>query len=71
MRMPETVLVRCESCGVINRLPAVRAVERPRCGKCRQHLVIPLKPVEVTERTFHREVLRWPGAALAVFWSPA
>lgn len=69
--MTETILVRCGSCDVINSLPAERAAGHARCGRCGQPLAIPSAPAEVSERTFQREVLRWPGAALAVFWSPA
>ncbi len=64
-----TVLLRCGSCGTVNRVPAGRLTEHPRCGKCRAFLDFPQRPVEVTEATFNNEVLRWPGLAIVLFWA--
>lgn len=63
------VLLRCPSCGAVNRVPAARLAEHPKCGKCRAPLSFPKAPVNVTDATFPREVLQWPGAVLVQFWS--
>ena len=60
--------VRCSACGAVNRVPAERAGQRGRCGKCRA----PLRtiaggptstPVAVTDGDFDATVL---GASLPV-----
>ncbi|HXX56993.1 MAG TPA: thioredoxin domain-containing protein [Thermodesulfovibrionales bacterium] len=66
----KTVLLRCRSCGTLNRLPADRIFERPKCGRCKNILDFPKAPVEVTGHTFEEEVLKWPGSVLVEFWSP-
>ena len=65
-----TAYLRCRSCKTVNRLPAERLIDRPRCGKCRSALEFPRTPVEVTAATFDEEVLQWPGSVLVEFWSP-
>ncbi len=66
----KTVLLRCGKCAAVNRVPATRLKEHPRCGKCKSPLEFPSAPVEATDSTFDSEVLRWPGAALVFFWAP-
>ncbi|MBZ0154802.1 MAG: thiol reductase thioredoxin [Alphaproteobacteria bacterium] len=66
----DPVLLRCPSCGTVNRVPASRLPEHPKCGKCKVPLSFPRVPVDVTDATFPREVLQWPGAVLVQFWSP-
>jgi len=61
--------IRCRSCGALNRVPAHRLMERPRCGKCKGFLEFPTKPVEATAQSFGREVFEWPGVVLVEFWS--
>jgi thioredoxin 2 len=68
--MRDEAHVRCSACGVINRLPADKVAEHPRCGKCKALLEIPRSPVEVTEATFEKHILSWPGVVLVMFWSP-
>ncbi|MEJ2697297.1 MAG: thioredoxin domain-containing protein [Candidatus Sulfobium sp.] len=65
-----TVLLRCHSCGTVNRIPVSKLGAQPKCGKCRSVLDFPVKPVEVTASNFDREVLDHPGAALIFFWAP-
>jgi thioredoxin 2 len=69
--MPDsTVLLRCPACKTVNKVPAHKLNEMPRCGKCKVLLEFPRKPVEGTAANFAQEVLRWPGATLVEFWSP-
>jgi thioredoxin 2 len=64
------VLLRCNSCGAVNRIPEDRIHDRPRCGKCKKPLEYIRFPVEGTAANFNREALQWPGAVLIEFWSP-
>jgi thioredoxin 2 len=69
--MPDkSAYVRCNTCGVINRLPVDKLAGNPQCGKCRNHLEIPAKPFDVTTANFDREALAWPGNVLVEFWTP-
>jgi thioredoxin 2 len=65
-----TILLRCGNCGAVNRLPESRLLEHPKCGKCRNVLEFARTPRDVTASNFDREVLRWPGATLVMFWAP-
>ncbi len=66
----KTVLLRCGNCAAVNRVPAARLKDRPRCGKCRTQLEFPSMPVEATASNFDVEALGWPGAVLVFFWAP-
>jgi len=72
---PQSATIRvCPSCGAKNRVLADRAVDHPRCGRCRADLSAPgaalAKPVVVTERTFAAEVERAELPVLVDFWAP-
>ena len=70
----DSFIVRCSQCGAKNRIPRSRAGEKAVCGKCRTPLHFtagyPERSLEVDERTFGAEVLRFPGPLLALFWAP-
>lgn len=66
----DSVLLRCPACGIANRVAVRRLTEGPRCGKCKHILDFPKSATEVSEATFDKEVLKWPGVVLVVFWSP-
>lgn len=66
----DAVLLRCPSCGSVNRVLTSRLGEMPRCGKCGAGITFPDRPVEVTARIFQKEVLSEPGTVLVEFWSP-
>jgi thioredoxin 2 len=65
-----TILLRCGNCGAVNRVPAERLGEHPKCGKCKRVLEFARTPLDVTSSHFDREILRWPGAVLVMFWAP-
>ncbi len=65
-----SVFLRCTSCRTVNRVPAHKLNDMPRCGKCKTLLEFPKGPVEVNAASFGREIVEWPGAALVEFWSP-
>ena len=64
-----SVLLRCVHCGTINRVPANRLLDNPRCGKCRAFLEWLNRTVDVTAANFENEVLHWPGVVLVEFWA--
>jgi thioredoxin 2 len=66
----DAVLLRCQSCGSVNRVVAGRLSSGPRCGKCGAAITFPGRAVEVTAATFQKEVLSEPGAVLVNFWTP-
>jgi thioredoxin 2 len=68
--MPDnSVLLRCGKCAAVNRVPAGRLAERPKCGKCKTPLDFPAVPVDIASSEFDREVLGWPGVVLVFFWA--
>ncbi len=67
--MAKTVLLRCKSCNVVNKIPPGKLLERPKCGKCKEPLEFPKTPVEITATDFEQEVFKWPGLVMLDFWA--
>jgi thioredoxin 2 len=66
--MAEPVQILCPHCDVINRVPASRLAESPRCGQCHAPL-FEGHPLALTEAGFRRH-LRHSGLPLLVdFWA--
>jgi thioredoxin 2 len=68
----ENIVVSCPACGTKNRIPADRLNEVPVCGKCRAPLkgaAGPGKTVEITDATFRKEVVEYPGTVLVDCWA--
>jgi thioredoxin 2 len=66
-------IIYCTHCGRRNRVPGRKLQDNPVCGSCHRPLEIRpefLKPLDVGEADFPREVLHHPGPVLAAFWSP-
>ena len=71
---PDSLIMTCGRCGAQNRIPKERQGERARCGKCHA----PLPPVspfpdhaeEVSDGSFQREVLDFPGPVVLEFHAP-
>lgn len=69
----ENIIARCPACGTKNRIPADRLNETPVCGKCHASLKGVMgtgKPLEITDETFNREVMEYPGTVLVDCWAP-
>ena len=67
--MAEVVQVACASCLATNRVPAARASEDPKCGKCGAPL-LPGTPAELTEQQFDPFIQRTEIPVIADFWAP-
>ena len=67
--MLDKVLIRCNNCGIVNRIPVDKLRSHPKCGKCKGLITFPESPVEATAASFEDEVIRWPGDVLVEFWS--
>jgi thioredoxin len=71
---PESWIVLCPRCGAKNRLPKDRQGDRAVCGKCRAPLPLssafPDHAVEVSDGSFQKEVLDFPGPVLMEFFAP-
>lgn len=66
--MTSAIQIVCPHCEAINRLPATRLAEAPRCGQCRAPL-FDGHPVALSEAQFRRH-LRHDGIPLLVdFWA--
>lgn len=65
----EKVLIRCSSCGAVNRLPTSKLTANPRCGKCKAALTFSSQPIELSAPMFESEVLRCPGLVLLEFFA--
>ncbi|WP_447594482.1 thioredoxin TrxC [Aquipseudomonas campi] len=49
--MSEPLLIPCAHCGGLNRIPAQRLGDAPRCGRCKQE-VLPGKPFDLNQAGF-------------------
>lgn len=68
-----SMIVRCSRCGTKNRVPRSRIGEGPVCGRCKSPLSIGSaadRPVDITDQTFHAEVLSAPMPVLVDCWAP-
>ena len=61
--------VVCPYCGAVNRIPAERLDEHPRCGKCKKD-IFASKPVELTTADFHKHIVNSDIPVLVDFWAP-
>jgi len=73
MMKENSVIIDCSGCGTKNRIPRDRLGDRPKCGKCGTSLVTEGyfdSPVNITDRSFEKEVLSSPGPVLVDCWAP-
>jgi thioredoxin 2 len=67
--MAETVHLVCPHCAAINRIPAVRLREAPKCGQCHQPLFTG-RPTELGSATFRKFIERNEVPVVVDFWAP-
>ena len=69
----DSLIARCPQCGVKNRIPAGRTNDQAVCGRCKSRLplsvLFPEHRVDVTDATFQREILDFPGPSIVFFWA--
>jgi thioredoxin 2 len=67
----KSIIVVCPTCGTKNRVPQSRWQDRPKCGKCKEPLILsnlyPDKPIDVTDAFFQQEVVNFRGPVLVDF----
>lgn len=69
----DSFIIQCGECNTKNRVPKQRLNDNPVCGKCRAPLpprTYHSSPVMVTDATFQREVLSYPGPVVVDCWAP-
>ncbi|MFI8606939.1 thioredoxin TrxC [Pseudomonas sp. NPDC077649] len=49
--MSDPLLIPCPHCNGLNRIPAARLGDAPRCGRCKAEL-LPAAPIELTQSNF-------------------
>lgn len=67
--MSNALQVVCPHCHAVNRTPAARLSDEPKCGRCHQLLFVG-KPVELTAQTFEKHRTRSDIPLLVDFWAP-
>ncbi|MGD9726188.1 MAG: thioredoxin TrxC [Nitrospiraceae bacterium] len=69
--MSDMSLIRCASCGAMNRVPQAKIDQglRPTCGSCKASLPAGNKPVTVTDANFASMVERSPLPVLVDMWA--
>jgi thioredoxin 2 len=67
--MSESLHIVCPYCNAINRIPAARIGENPKCGKCHRQLFT-AHPIELSAESFEKHLTRNDIPVLVDFWAP-
>jgi thioredoxin 2 len=67
--MSDSFHIVCPHCSAVNRIPAARLGDGPKCGKCHQ-LLFTAHPLELTGGDFHKQLERNDIPVLVDFWAP-
>ncbi|MHB1075814.1 thioredoxin TrxC [Thiobacillus sp.] len=67
--MSDSRHIVCPHCHAVNRVPAARLAQDPRCGQCHQPLFTG-HPVALTAAIFDRHIQRSDIPVLVDFWAP-
>jgi thioredoxin 2 len=67
--MSESKYIVCPDCTAVNRIPAARLADAPRCGKCKQGLFTG-HPVALRAGSFRQHIERNDIPVLVDFWAP-
>ena len=65
----DSIQLACPKCAAVNRIPAQRIADIPRCGRCQQALFA-ATPVALTSATFDNHAVRSNLPLLIDFWAP-
>jgi thioredoxin 2 len=53
--MRDPLLIPCPACNGLNRIPAARLADAPRCGRCKA-AVLPGAPFDASQNNFHAQL---------------
>ncbi len=67
--MSNSLHVTCPHCSSVNRIPANRLNDKPKCGKCKQALFTG-HPINLTSANFNAHIQRNDIPVLVDFWAP-
>ena len=67
--MTNATHIVCPSCSAVNRMPAGRLAEGPKCGKCGAQIFAG-KPTELTDASFQQHVAKSDIPVVVDFWAP-
>lgn len=67
--MTDLLHLPCPSCDGINRIPASRLGDQPKCGRCKQPL-FQAKPIELKSSNFLKQIQHSDIPVLVDFWAP-
>ena len=67
--MTDSVHIVCPHCNAVNRIPAARLGDAPRCGKCHEQL-FSAQPLTLTGANFQQHASRNDIPLLVDFWAP-
>lgn len=59
----------CPDCGAVNRVPAERLADHPKCGKCSAAL-LPGRPIDLSAANFEKFLARSGLPVVVDFWAP-
>ncbi len=65
----DAIVIACPRCNALNRVPAARLAEAPKCGKCGAGLFA-AQPLALDDAGFHAHVERADLPVLVDFWAP-
>ena len=63
-----TLHIVCPHCHTVNRIPAERLTQHPRCGQCKEALFTG-HPLELTGRNFQKHIARNDIPVVVDFWA--
>lgn len=66
--MNDSLQIACSHCSTLNRVPAARLRQQPKCGRCRSPLFNG-RPFELTEANFSAQVQRSELPLVVDFWA--
>jgi thioredoxin 2 len=69
MMMSSSKKVVCPHCSAVNRIPAERLTDKPKCGKCAKD-IFSSKPVDLTTADFYKHIANSDIPVLVDFWAP-
>ena len=67
--MSESLHIVCPYCDAVNRIPAARLSDGPKCGNCHRHLFSG-HPIELGGANFQKHITRSDIPVLVDFWAP-